>query len=67
MPPMSHVRKVGAGKAFAYAGPPPISGKAICLSGSGKAFGLLGVPIGVEGGPVGCLSWPPGRWPARCE
>ena len=44
---MSHVRKVDASKAFALTGLPPSPGKAICLSGSGKAFGLVGVPIGI--------------------
>ena len=62
---MSHVRTVDASKAFALTGLPPSPGKAICLPGSGKAFGLVGVPIGIEGGPVGFLSWHLSEWPTR--
>ena len=47
---MSPVREGDAGKAFALTGLPPSPGKAICLPGLGKAFGLVGVRIGVEGG-----------------
>ena len=64
---MSPVREGDAGKAFASTGLPPSPGKAICLSGSGKAFGLVGVPIGIEGGPVGFLSWHLSERPTRCE
>ena len=63
----SPVREGESGKAFALTGLPPSPGKAICLSGSGKAFGLVGVPIGIEGGPVGFLSWPLREWPTICE
>ena len=64
---MSHVRKVDASKAFALTGLPPNPGKAIGMPGSGKAYGMVGVPIGIEGGPVGFLSWHLSEWPTRCK
>ncbi len=64
---MSHVREDGAGKAFCLTGPPSSPGKAICLSGSGTAFCLVGIPVGNEDGPVSSLSCHLREWPTRCE
>ncbi len=64
---VSHVLEVGTDKAFCLTGPRASSGKAIRLSGPGKAFGLVGGPVGFMDGPVGSMDWLIHELPTRCE